>query len=207
MPILVTKDRRWELLRQCGGPLALASVLLLTRAAVGQLAPAAQPSLTDAGVATASSAPEATLTYRAYPLQHLDAATARQRLAEMLAAAPGLDVVVDSPRHRVLVRGNPQTHQLVAQALSNLDREPVGESPAQANSAAQTVPKIAAFPLNDATRGVLGAWQQHLAGRPDVRFAIDERTSQVLVYAPPAVHTQIHQQLAQAGVAGATPQV
>ena len=43
---------------------------------------------------------------------------------------------------------------------------------------------------------MLTNWQQQTAGRTDIRVAIDERTAQALVFAPPAVHAQIQQQLA-----------
>lgn len=55
--------------------------------------------------------------------------------------------------------------------------------------------KVGAYPLNAATRGVLTNWQQQAAGRADMRVAIDERTGQALVFAPPEVHAQIQQQL------------
>ncbi len=56
--------------------------------------------------------------------------------------------------------------------------------------------KVEAYPLNAATRDVLTAWQQRVAGRTDIRVAIDERTAQALVFAPPAVQAQIQQELA-----------
>jgi general secretion pathway protein D len=56
--------------------------------------------------------------------------------------------------------------------------------------------KVEAYPLNPSTREVLTAWQQRAAGRTDLRVAIDERTSQALVYASPAVHALIQQELA-----------
>ena len=115
-----------RLLRHCGGHVALLSALLLTGAADGQYVPAPQHGSSDPGAAAAP--PDGTLTYRAFPLQHLDADTARKRLGEMLAAAPGLEVVVDGQRNRVLVRGNPPTHQLVAQVLSNIDRPKSAEA-------------------------------------------------------------------------------
>ncbi|HEX5472588.1 MAG TPA: secretin N-terminal domain-containing protein [Lacipirellulaceae bacterium] len=50
------------------------------------------------------------------------------------------------------------------------------------------------------------AWQQRAAGRTDIRIAIDERTSQALVFASPAVQAQIQQELT-AKAAFATPGV
>jgi len=65
------------------------------------------------------------------------------------------------------------------------------------NATAAPEAKIESYPLNDVSRAVLASWQQYAAGRTDLRVAIDERTSQALVFAPPAVHAQIRQQLAQ----------
>ena len=66
---------------------------------------------------------------------------------------------------------------------------------------------IQAYPLNDRTRPVFATWQQQAANRTDLRVAIDERTMQVLVHAPPAVHAQIRQQLAQRPATGGNPQL
>ncbi len=57
--------------------------------------------------------------------------------------------------------------------------------------------KIESYPLNAASRPVLAQWQQQFTGRTDVHMAIDDRTSQAVVFAPPAVHAQIRQQIAQ----------
>jgi type II secretion system protein D len=58
-------------------------------------------------------------------------------------------------------------------------------------------PTIESYPLTSATRGVLTVWQQQAAGRTDVRVAIDERSGQALVFAPPAIHAELRRQLAQ----------
>ncbi len=65
--------------------------------------------------------------------------------------------------------------------------------------------KVEAYPLTAATREVLTAWQQRAAGRTDMRVAIDERTSQALVFAPPSVQAQIQQELAAKNTVVATP--
>lgn len=67
--------------------------------------------------------------------------------------------------------------------------------------------KVQAYPLNNSTRDVLTRWQQQTAGRSDVRVAIDDRTGQALVFAPPAVHTQLQQQLASNPAPMNLPQV
>src|SRR4051812_41731860 len=71
---------------------------------------------------------------------------------------------------------------------------PAADLPAQSLTASDS--RVEAYPLTAATRDVLTAWQQKAAGRTDIRIAIDEPTSQALVFAPPAVHAQIQQALA-----------
>jgi type II secretion system protein D len=61
---------------------------------------------------------------------------------------------------------------------------------------ADTAQQIEAYTLDEMSRDVLLAWQKYAVGRTDIRVAIDERTSQVLVVAPANVHGEIRQQLA-----------
>ena len=68
-------------------------------------------------------------------------------------------------------------------------------------------PKVEAYPLTAATRDVLMAWQQRAAGRTDMRVAIDERTSQALVFAPAVVQAQIQEELAAKNAVAAIPNV
>src|SRR5262245_5505271 len=78
--------------------------------------------------------------------------------------------------------------------------------PTTASDPAQTdQSKVEAYPLNAATRDVLLQWQQLAAGRSDIRVAIDDRTAQALVFAPPAIQAQIQQQLAAKTAAPAAP--
>ncbi|MCI0332699.1 MAG: hypothetical protein L0228_05710 [Planctomycetes bacterium] len=72
--------------------------------------------------------------------------------------------------------------------------------------------QIEAYPLSAQSRDVLLSWQKYAAGRTDMRVAIDERTSQVLVWAPAAIHGEIRQQIAAKNAAAqvqaqAPPQV
>jgi type II secretion system protein D len=75
---------------------------------------------------------------------------------------------------------------------------PANESPqaAQAPAPADSAQQIEAYSLDAASRDVLLAWQKYAVGRTDIRVAVDERTAQVLVVAPAAVHGEIRQQLA-----------
>ncbi|HVT29172.1 MAG TPA: hypothetical protein VHE81_14245, partial [Lacipirellulaceae bacterium] len=66
--------------------------------------------------------------------------------------------------------------------------------------------QVEAYPLNAVTRDVLTAWQQRAAGRADMRVAIDERTSQALVFASPTVQAMIRQELAAKAAAAISAQ-
>src|SRR3954452_8089149 len=67
--------------------------------------------------------------------------------------------------------------------------------------------KVEAYPLTAASREVLTAWQQRAVGRTDMRVAIDDRTSQALVFAPPSIQAQIQQELAAKSAPVAGPNV
>jgi type II secretion system protein D len=69
-------------------------------------------------------------------------------------------------------------------------------APTPAPSPADAAQQIEAYTLDAMSRDVLLAWQKYAVGRTDIRVAIDERTSQVLVVAPANVHGEIRQQLA-----------
>lgn len=80
----------------------------------------------------------------------------------------------------------------------------IGPAPAQA-PAPGIEQQVEAYPLNDQSRELFIAWQQFATTRPDLRVAIDERTSQVLVFGPAEVHAQIRQQLAAKAAAAQPP--
>jgi type II secretion system protein D len=74
--------------------------------------------------------------------------------------------------------------------------------PPTEGSAAQ----IEAYPLNETTREVMAAWQKFAEGRTDIRVAIDERTSQALVWAPSSIQGEIRQQVANKAAAAQAKQ-
>jgi type II secretory pathway component GspD/PulD (secretin) len=83
---------------------------------------------------------------------------------------------------------------------------PIANQPGSPAGAAES--KVEAYPLTAASREVLAAWQKLAAGRTDLRVAIDERTSQALVFAPPLVQAQIQQEVAAKNTSvTATPNV
>ncbi|MCC7475234.1 MAG: hypothetical protein IT425_07550 [Pirellulales bacterium] len=94
-----------------------------------------------------------------------------------------------------LVAGVAKRLVLGAMVVGNVVPTACGQF-AQPTAAEANDARVEAYALNAATRGILTKWQQQTAGRTDVRVAIDDRTSQALVFAPPAVHGQIQQELA-----------
>ncbi len=97
---------------------------------------------------------------------------------------------------------------LVTLNLDSLARGQASTAPAVSSAATAQVEesKVEAYPLNNSTREVLTRWQQQTAGRSDIRVAIDDRTGQALVFAPPTVQVQLHQQLAATAPPATAPQ-
>lgn len=167
-----------------------------------------QPAVGDTNRPTA----EAAASFHVYSLRHLDAPTAQRQLAQLLGQTPGTEIVVDAERNRLLVRGNADVQHLAGELLAKLDRpaaDPTSTDQTSGGSTSQQ--QLESYPVTPATRDVLLAWQRRAAERTDLRVAIDERTSQALVLAPPALHTQLRTELNQArppavAEGGAAPQ-
>ncbi len=186
-------------------PVTLALALtVLACPADGQQTQWISPAGSQAASVAAPAVSAAATTYQSYPLRQLDAAAAGRQLQSMLAGMPDVDVVVDAQQNRLLVRGADQVQQLTGQLLAKLDRPPTAQTSTESsplNSA-----KIESYPLNDHTRNVLATWQQRAAERADLRVAIDARTGQALVLAPPAIQQQIHADLAGQASSATTSQ-
>lgn len=144
--------------------------------------------------------------FRAYPLNQTPADAAERQLSQYFAAVPGIEIVADAPRNRVLVRGTPDVLRQAGEFLAKLDppRAPVA-APAAAATPGQPpvverppIQQLEAYPLTPTTQTVLSALEKQAAGRPDVRVAVDERSSQILVFAPDTIHTQVRAKIAQA---------
>ncbi len=141
--------------------------------------------------------------FRAYKLNQLDAATAQQQLSQFFAASPGTEVVADAPRNRVLVRGDDEVLRQAGELLARLDQPVPAAAPAQAVQ--PPAQQLETYPLTPASQTILSALEKQSAGRPDIRVAVDPRSSQVLVLAPDSIHTQIREKLAQAAALQAAP--
>lgn len=108
-----------------------------------------------------------------------------------------MEVIADSQGNRLLVRGGPQVQQLVGELLTRIDVSVSmpANGPALGEHASDQTPRLESYPLNEATRPLIDRWQQRLTGRTDVRFALDERTAQVLLVAPQDIQQQVAQSL------------
>ena len=130
---------------------------------------------------------------------------AERQLTQFFAATPGIEIVADTPRNRVLVRGTPDVLKQAGELLARLD--PPVAVPALAAPAPQVnqqpMQRLETYPLTPNSQAILAALQKQAAGRPDIRIAVDERTSQALVLAPDSIHTQIRDKVAQAGAQAA----
>jgi general secretion pathway protein D len=147
--------------------------------------------------------------FRAYPLNQTPPDVAEKQLSQFFAAVPGIEIVADVPRNRVLVRGTPEVLQQAGEFLAKFDppRAPVA---APANPAAGAtgagaaaadrppVQQLEAYPLTPISKEILTALEKQASGRPDVRVAVDERSSQILVFAPDTIHKQVRDKISQA---------
>ncbi len=142
--------------------------------------------------------------FRAFPLNQISAELADRQLSQFFAATPGIEIVADAPRNRVLVRGTPDVLRQASELMAKLDPPVVAPTAVPVVAAQPTlveqppIQQLEAYPLTPASQTILGALEKQAAGRPDVRVAVDERTSQVLVLAPDSIHAQIREKLLQA---------
>ncbi|MCE9605973.1 MAG: hypothetical protein K8U03_13845 [Planctomycetia bacterium] len=138
--------------------------------------------------AQAQSTPSAIVgTYEAYALRNVRAEEIRAQLESLLSGSgERFEIVVDANTNRLLIRGSPQTQNLAAQAVANLDRATVAaaSTPAVAPSMrSYLLPGIAPETLAEELR------RRYAAGA--TRIAADARTGQVLVVADEATQQQI----------------
>ena len=122
--------------------------------------------------------------YRAYPLKHKTAAEIEQMLRDVL---PGLGttthLMADTKTNQVLLRGPEQVHQIARQLIDSADL-PERSAPAEQ-------PVVQTYPC-DASRLQATAERIRSAFASfGVRVAIDPRSPQLLVLAPPSIHNLV----------------
>jgi len=126
--------------------------------------------------------------YQAIPLENVRAEQVERVIAPLLP--PGTELVADQRGNRILVRGSLQSQQLAQRAVKSLDQVQAAPTAASPSSVAEPVLKVYSRPS-----GTAGATAARLQGQfgqmAGVRIVADDRTSQVLVLAPPEMQAKI----------------
>ncbi len=119
--------------------------------------------------------------YRAYPLKHKSAADMERMLRDVL---PGLGatahLMADGQTNQILLRGPEQAHQIAKQLIDSSDR------PGSAEPVEQPVVKI--YPCDLSRLQATADRIRSTFATFGVRVAVDPRSPQLLVLAPPSIH-------------------
>jgi len=131
--------------------------------------------------------------YRAYPLRYKSAADVEQMLRDIL---PDLGrtthLMADLKTNQILLRGSPQAHQVAQQFINSVDQP---AAPQRQSERAV----VRAYACEASRLKETAARLRTLFSGFGVRVAIDPRSPQLLVMAPPSLHEVILRQLAAIG--------
>lgn len=137
------------------------------------------------GVTTLCLAENAT--FRSFPLQNASPQQIEPFLRQLLS--PNAEVISHPQGKRLLISGTEEDFQVAGSLIAGLDR-PDSSSPSGPARASSPVAKNYSLPRQRLER--LADWlRNQYAGRSDVRFTVDSRTSQLLVVAPQDVQMAI----------------
>ena len=142
--------------------------------------------------------------YQPYVLNNTTAGAMAPNLRRMLNdLVGGADVQVDATNNRIFVGGSAQVQAMAAQLIRNLDRPTTAATPAKPTApAAATAPTVKGYTVPTQQLAYwINALREQYPVNTGVRVATDQRTGQLLVIAPPAVHQQIARQLVGTNVA------
>lgn len=137
--------------------------------------------------------------YQAYRLTYKPVAEVKQMLAEMLSdLGDQTHLVADAQTNQILLRGPSEAQEIARRLIESVDRPPAAGAvvnlPAT-KSVVQSYP-CAADRLDQAAQRL-----RSMFSASGARIAMDSQTRQLLVLAPPAVHTMVRQELERMGVA------
>jgi general secretion pathway protein D len=122
-----------------------------------------------------------------YSVQHAEVAVVAGEIETTLANVdPTAEVMVDSNRRRIIVKGGPAAQRIALQMLQNFDR-PAAPQPAAAPSFAEQAVEGYQVPASQLD-GVATALQREF---PTARVAKNPRLGQIVVIGPQQVQTQI----------------
>jgi general secretion pathway protein D len=135
--------------------------------------------------------------YQAYQLKHRNPAEVEELLNDMFRGnGVTAHVVVDSQAGQILVRGSAQAQEIAKSLIKTVDRPP-----AKAPIGKAVFESYACQParLEETARRL----RETYGAGSGVQVAVDLRTQQLLVFAPPEIHLLISKQLARRPVASA----
>jgi type II secretion system protein D len=133
-----------------------------------------------------------------YRLSHIEAEQAAVRLRELLAGVEeSADVLVDRQQNRLLVQGSQSTQKLASQLLNAIDA-PVLVADRRAPQTEDT--EVRGYKAPSEKLSVISArLRANFAGDDRVRIAVDPRTQQIIVVAPPSIQAKITEAIKLAG--------
>ena len=132
--------------------------------------------------------------YQAYPLRHAQAEQVEGALAPLVPS--GTEIVADRKGNRILIRGSAAAQEIAQRVVGSLDKaQPAGAASLPAIGS-QAVLKVYSCASGKASV-VAGSLQDEFGRSPGVRIVADQRTSQVLVLAPPDVQAAVAARLTE----------
>lgn len=142
---------------------------------------------------------------QAFSVSHLHLERAAAAVRDSLAGGPQSVVFADQQSGRLLVQATPTQLQSVTKLLAEIDRPTAAARPASDNY-------LQAYPVSQAQRASAATWAQQVSVPEGSRVAYDQRTGQLLVMGPAALHQFVAGQLsgeatapANAGAAAQAP--
>lgn len=132
--------------------------------------------------------------YQAYPLRHAQAEQVEGALAPLVPS--GTEIVADRKGNRILIRGSAAAQEIAQRVVGSLDKaQPAGAASLPAIGS-QAVLKVYSCASGKASV-VAGSLQDEFGRSPGVRIVADQRTSHVLVLAPPDVQAAVAARLTE----------
>ena len=135
--------------------------------------------------------------YQAFPLRHKRAAEVESLLAPLLhGIQPPPQLIADPQGNQILLRGSPQTQQIVGQFLKSVDRAPALPAVSAPVSVPPAAPVVQGYPIpRKQLADVAARLEARLRDLPDTRLTTDPDSSQVIVLAPPDVQALVANEL------------
>lgn len=128
---------------------------------------------------------------QAFSVSHITLEQAATAVRESLAGQPGSMVFADRQSGRLLVQATPAQLQSIGQLLTQIDQPP---RPTQASNETY----LQAYSVDAHRRASAAAWAERVTVPEGSRVAFDERSGQLLVMGPAALHNFVAGQLSDA---------